>query len=776
MALPFGVSWLCSLLLWVCIGFTTQKGYNTAHGYSLDGDDFGSDESGPRTQTSNMFDSGEPLFTNQESVSPRDEMQALRRHSFISLQGEPENHENNEDFSSVTGLSEDVVQNKPDSEHVPAPPVQKYEHKGAGNQHPFGLLVDKHTQEKPMEGTSFQTVKDFKWFTEKLKSSFFIPGGAFGPHFQTARETLKNEMAANAQNIKGETDMGYRSNYTKEVTAHDDASENEVWSEAMNTAFEQNENGANYQMPGENPSVPDPDDSTESLTYSSVYDNQNSGPGSALYPSHPEHVSGNYGSFDNFGENPDISASYKQNENFQSKNFNLPEQIPSGSYYGDDLYFGGYVTAPPVSLPYSPSQDLSYYSSQRSNIMPLTSKVIQQPKYASHTGGFELGEDFQSEELGRGNSANDLSAPMPRSLNSYAKSLHVNPLRGQYYIQYPLPKRRESPAQPLEAYQPTENKQSKAVNHSPTAHLLVSSGSVSSSSDNIMPKRSSGHVGVQTSSPHDAQPRAFNKKQPVRFHRLFTRKPFSLLQDSSGHGGYLRDQTVDVSPPFNLTAKDREKSNLSQLNQAADTQGPKRMADNSIIIPISSGLDSTQSGISSWARDDVHLNSLTNLAPTSASEKAYSRFFGNDIHGVRNPQGLYSNPLRRGLSAKKALQTSIKPNKEQQTPANVNKEPRIVADLHLKPLSASKVSDSTFSDVFWRNGGHKKRLPSQMGPNRSPPFVKAYVHKSRNDYKRKRLSLSKTHYSPYRLDEYKNNVYRNVKDLKNNKERLKPFK
>ncbi|KAI4826254.1 hypothetical protein KUCAC02_021895 [Chaenocephalus aceratus] len=60
----------------------------------------------------------------------------------------------------------------------------------------------------------------------------------------------------------------------------------------MNTAFEQSENGTNYQMPGENPSVPDPDDSTESLTYSSVYDNQDSGPGSALYPRHPEHVSG----------------------------------------------------------------------------------------------------------------------------------------------------------------------------------------------------------------------------------------------------------------------------------------------------------------------------------------------------------------------------------------------------------------------------------------------------------------------------------------------------
>ncbi|KAF3854683.1 hypothetical protein F7725_022738 [Dissostichus mawsoni] len=99
-------------------------------------------------------------------------------------------------------------------------------------------------------------------------------------------------MASNAQNIKGETDMGYRSNYSKEVTAHDDASENEVWSEAMNTAFEQSEHGPNYQMPGENPSVPDPDESTESLTYSSVYDNQDSGPGSALYPRHQEHVSG----------------------------------------------------------------------------------------------------------------------------------------------------------------------------------------------------------------------------------------------------------------------------------------------------------------------------------------------------------------------------------------------------------------------------------------------------------------------------------------------------
>lgn len=730
--------------------------------------------SGP--QTSDQFHSGAPLNTNHDSVvSPGDKMQAMRHQSFVSPQREPVHHDNNEDASSVTSLSEEMVQSKPDSEHeqdefsvVPsAPSVQKYERESSDYQHPFGLLVKEHTQEKTVEGVSFPTIKDFKRFIETMKSSFLTPGSDLSTYFQTARETMEKEMASNAQNTEGAP--------AREATAHVDASENEVWGEATNTVFEQSKPGANYQMPSENPSAPDPVDSTASLISTSVYDNQDLSSGSALYPrphlAATEHVSSNYGSFDNggiSGENRDIftSAPDVRNEDVQSTSYNLPEQMPSDSSFEGDFSF-------------RPSQDFSYYSSTTSDIAPLNSeKNIQQPQYTSHSkdsftgyqklsGGFELGEDFQSEVLGGGTPANALSAP-----NSYGKSIYVNAPRGQLHIPNYTPKHRERPAPSFQAYQPTVRKESKDINYTPTVHLPAFSGFVSSSSEKLTPQSSSGHVGVQTSSPHDA------KNQLV-----FTVKPPSSLHGSSRHNGYLGDQSVGVTRPSILTAqaKDEEKSDPSEQNLVSATQEPKQMTDN-IPIPISGGLDSTQRGISSRVRD-ASFNSLTNLAPASESvfsrltgNEAMSRNFGNkniisdrfltgDIHGIRNPLGSFST---RGMSlngdyvgATRAglLQTFIQPIKVRRRPANVNKEPSTKSYQPLKLLSASKVSGSHLSGVFWRNGGNTKRLPPQTDPKMSPP-VNAYVMKSRSSYVRSKVSLSKTSYAPYQLDEGKTGKHR----------------
>ncbi|XP_054476796.1 uncharacterized protein LOC129108897 [Anoplopoma fimbria] len=800
MALQFGVSWLCSLLLWGCICFPPQKGYNFAHGYSLNDDDLSSHEGVLGPQTLNQFHSGASLNPNQDSVSPMDEMQAMRHQSFVPFQIESAPYENNEDASFVTSLGEEMEKSKPESEHdvIYSPPVSEYEHKGSGYRHPFGLLVKAHTQERTMEGTSFPTIKDFKRFIESLKRSFLIPGNDMGRHFQTAQETMENEMASNTQNVnvKGQQDTDSESYSAKEGPAHDDSSGNEVWSEAMKTAFEQGEQGAKYQMPSESLSVPDHVDASASLISNSFYDNQDYGPGPALYPRQhlaaKEHVSSNYGSFDSAGisgENPDIFPSPPdvRNEAVKSTSYKLPEQTPSGSF-GDYFSFSGRVTASPVDPPNSPSQDYSDYPSKT----PTSEQnVRQQSKYIfpskdSLTGDrklsdFELGKDFQSQELNRVPPANVLSAPMPPSLNSYGHSVYVSLPRGQLYFQDYQPKQNKRPAKSFQVYQPTVGKQSNNINYTPTAHLPLSTGSVSSSSNNPSSKSSTVPVGVQPRSPHDAN-LAFNRKKPGRSYTMFTVQPSSPFPGSSRHDGYLQDQTVSVSHPSPLTSqtKDEEESDLSRQNVVSATQGSRQKAENT---PISSGLDSTKSGILSLVRlGDANFNSLTNLAPTSAIEKPFSRLvmsrnFGinneiSDIRGARNSLGSFSTPLRRGISlngdyasaTKPGLrQTFIKPTKLLKRPAIMNKEPGNMVYRPPKRLSASKGSAFTLSGVLRRNGGITKRLTPEKGTNISPPSVNAYVVKSRNGYVRSKVSLSKTSYAPYQLDEYKNSGSHNVK-------------
>ncbi|XP_023284062.1 uncharacterized protein LOC111671225 [Seriola lalandi dorsalis] len=706
----------------------------------------------------------------------------MRHQSFVSLQREPVHHENKED---VTSLSEEMVQHKPDSKQeqedflvVPSAP---YEHSSSDYNHPFGLLVKEHTPKKTVEGISFPTIKDFRHFIEAMKSSFLTPGSDLSRHFQTARETMKIELTSGAQNINGESST--RSDSVTEGSAHDDNSKNEVWREPTNTVFEQSEQDANYEKPRESFSFPDPVDFTANLISPSVYDNQDYGPVSALYPRHnfadTDHVLSNYGSLANGGnpgENPDIftNAPEVQNEDVQSTSYMLPEQTTSGSFFGGDFYYSSQVTASPVNPPNSPSQQIGYYLSKTSSVKPITSeKNIQQPTYSSHSGdsftgyqkpsgGFEFGNDFQREELHRVTQADVLSPQKPPSLNSYSKSLYVSAPRGQLYVPDNLPKHRERPAQSVQTYQPTVDKEKKDVNYTPTMHLPVSHGSTNS------------HVGVVASGPHDPQHQVFSGKQPVRSHLVFIMKPSSALHDSSRHDGYLRNQSDSRPSSLNTHAKNEEISDLSKQNLVSAIQEPEQMNDNT-PIPTSSVLDLTQSMISSQVSGSF--NSPTNLAPTSEPKKAFSRLFGNEVmsrnfeirniisdgfpssdtYGASNPLGSFSTQQRQGISlndvfATRAglLQTFLQPTKVQKRPAKVNKEPSNMAYHPPKPLSASKVSGSGLNGVFWRNGGNTKRLPPQTGPNMSPPSVNAYVIKSRNGYVRGKVSLSKTYYTPYR--------------------------
>ncbi|XP_042268623.1 uncharacterized protein LOC121897894 [Thunnus maccoyii] len=771
MALPFGVSWLCTLLLWGCLCFPPQKGYNFAHGYSLNDDEFSSYAGAFGPQTSTQLNSG----ANHDSVSPRDESQDMWHQSFVSLQREPAHHKYNKDVISVNPGEDKLVQSESDSEQpgaAPTPFVQKHEQVTSGYQHPFGLLVKEHTQKKAAKGISFPSIKDFKKFIESMKSSFLTPGSDLSRHFHTARQTMKNEMASGAQNIKGES-----SNSAEEGSAHDDGSENEVWSEPMNSVFEQSEQGANYETPSESLSVPDPVIATAGLISPSVYESQDSGLGSAFYPSPQlaatEHVSSHYGHFSNAGfsrETPEfLTHPPHVHEYVQSKSYNrFPEQIPfSSNSYGEYFSSSSHVTASPLEHPISSAQDLSYYPSKTSSITPLTSEQkIQQPTYTSHskdspTGyqkpsdGFELSGYLQSESLG------EVIPQNPPS--SYGKSLYVRAPRVQHPLSNNIPDQQpthgERPAPSVQRYQPTVGKESKDINFSPSVHLP--SGSVSSSSNILSPPSISGHVGVQASSPHDLLNRVFGRKQLVKSHLMFTVKPSSSPHGSSRHNDYLGDQSVGGPHPsiISTRAKDEEKSDLSEQALVSAIQEPKHMTENT-PIPVSSGLD-------------VSFNSPTNLAPASlVGDKVMSRnfetqnmisyMFPSGIYGTRKPSDLFSTPLRQGISLNEGyvsatradlLQNFIQPTKEQKRPANVNKKLGNVANRPLKPLSTSKVFGSTLSNILWRNDGYRKRPPLPINTDLSPPSVNAYIVKSRNRYVRGKLSLSETRYTPHLLNE-----------------------
>lgn len=672
-------------------------------------------------------------------------------HDFVSLQREPAHHEYNE---SVTSPSEDkLVQSEPNSEESGAAPtlfVQKREQVNSGYQHPFGLLVKEHTQKKAVDDISFPTIKDFKIFIESMKSSFLMPGSDLSRHFQTARQTVKNEIVASgAQNIEGE------SSNSVEGSAHDDSSENEIWSEPMNSVFKQNEQGSNYEMPSESLSEPDQVISTEGLISPSAYESQDSGPGSALYPrlqqAATEYVSNNHGRFSNSvfsGENPDPLTRHPnvQNEDVQSTSYMFPEQtlFSSSSLYGEDSSFRAHVTASPLDPPISPAQHLGY-SSKTSNKTPLTSeKKIQQSKYTSH------------------------SKDAPTS--SYGKSFYVSSPRDPRLLSNnipdQLPTHGERRAPPVQRYQPTVGKESKDINLSPIVHLPVSSGSVSSSSNILSPQSSRGYVGVQASSQHDPEYQVFSRKQPIKSHLVFTAKPSSSPHGSSRRNVYLGDQSVSVPHPSSLysRAKDEEKSDLSEQALVPAIQESKHMTENT-PVPIFIG-------------SDVSFNSVTNLTPSSKSKKSISILVGDEvmsrnfktqnisdmfptgIYGARKSSDLFSSPLREDISLNKGivsatraglLQTFIQPTKEQKRPANVNKKPGNVADESLKLLSTSKMFGSPLNGVQWRDDGYRKRLPLQTGPGMPLPSVNAYIVKSRNSYVRSKASLSKTRYTPHVL-------------------------
>ncbi|XP_037307792.2 uncharacterized protein LOC119196324 [Pungitius pungitius] len=548
MALPFGVSWICNLLFWGCICFPSQKGCSIAHGYYLNENDFSSHVGVPGPQPSNQFNS---LFLNpnQDSANLRDEMQSMRNQRFVSRPREPVRHENHEEASFARSLGDVMANGKPASEqHVPsAPPSSKYEN-DASDPHPLNILVSEHRQAKNMAGPSFLSIKDFKKFTELMKSAFLMPGTDLDRHFQTAQETIRKEMASNAQNmnIKRQHDTGQRS--SAEGAARDDLRGNEAWRAAASTAVER---GANHQMPRESPSVPDTIDPTASPIPPSVHDTRGHGPGSAVPPLHhlaaTENVSRNYGGFDSGGISRDNSdlvtrAPPVRNEAVQSS-AKIPGRIPYGSLVGHDWSLSRHLTAPGVNSQNRPPQDFSHYS------RPTSEKNIRpEPKYTAHSEdstmetqkpshGLELARGLPS----RGTSGQILSAPMRTPLSSHGRVLKVPAPRGRLYSPEDQPEHDPTLATPSPGYRYTGGQPSNDLHHMPTAHLPPATVSVSSSSNNPSP-HSSILFGVQNRSPLDAHNLSFKRKKPVRFYTRFTGQPSSSHGSSKPHGHLRRNE------------------------------------------------------------------------------------------------------------------------------------------------------------------------------------------------------------------------------------------
>lgn len=733
-------------------------GHNFAHGYSV------SSHAGVLDpQSSSQLSSGAPLNNNQVSVGQRDEMQGMRHQN--SPQHEPVHHENNEAASSVVSLSEEM-----DSGHEPVPSpasVKKYDQENSENQHPFNVLVRGHKPRKSVEGVTFATIKDFKQFIETLKRSFLMPGSDVNRHFQTAREVLRKEIAHNAQR---EADAGYRSNSTNAGAALDDASESQAWTEPMNAAFE-SEQGVSYETPSESLSVLDPVDATANLLSNAVYDDP--GPGSALYPAAPEHVTSDYGSlYDSphaLRKGPDVL-----NEVVQSTSYKFPGHTPPGFFAREHFSFPGHVTESPVNTVNHPPPGFTHVSSETSNIMPQRSEWILQPQAEMPHSEEPVTEYREPYAASRGEEVGKKTAAGPSPSKSYGKSVRVSLPRSQLSVPPYLPRHRERPAPSFLFKQPTDGSKSRDLKYTPTFPQPASSGSASSSSGIHSPQSSSDYVEVQTSNPSNAWNQDDNSKQPVSAHRVVNVKH----PDSSSYDGYLRDQIISATHPSPLTGpkEDVVSSDLFDQNPVSSIQEPQQIADNS-LIPISGG--SAQRRIPSPV-DYASLKSLSNLAPTTDSQTAFSRSLENEVtfrnFGTKNmlrfptvdrsgrngldsfilskKRSLLRDVGRVGGTKASPLRFFMQPNKLWKHRVNMKKELGNVDSHPLKLFFTSKAPFSTFSGDLWRrNSGNTKSLLSQTDPRMSSPSANMYSVKSRSGYARRKGSLSKTHYVPYQLDD-----------------------
>lgn len=235
----------------------------------------------------------------------------------------------------------------------------------------------------------------------------------------------------------------------------------------------------------------------------------------------------------------------------------------------------------------------------------------------------------QSDKMGRGISADARSKPF----NSYSRSIQVSAPKRLLNISDYLPKKpRERPTPSFRLHPPTNGKQSKDVNETPTVRLQLSDSSVSSKS-NPLPRSRTSQGDTQSSSPQNSQNEVLIRKQPIGSHYTMNGK------HTNNRDGYLEE--------------------LPPKNPDPTNQEPR--VHNS-LTPNSAGQHSTKTQTYFPVMgDEANFNTIPYFPPTVSSQTAFSRLYGNGV-GSSSFGFKSANPSRsptRGIDATRNMLVSF---------------------------------------------------------------------------------------------------------------------
>ncbi|XP_041650962.1 uncharacterized protein LOC121514743 [Cheilinus undulatus] len=723
MALPFGFHWPCTMLFWICIWFPPQKSYNCAHGYSVENDDFRSHAGVFDPLTSNQIFSGASLNPNHDSESLINEMQT----GIVAPESQQVHHEDNEISSSAVSHGEEMVQSTLDS-------GQETE---AFSTVPASRSVQNFDREDSgsqhpfdllvKEHTQQKATEGVSFSTMRDLKEFIdrMKSSFLKPGSDPRRhfQTARDVIENSLVSNAGNTEGGTP---TSDSAGEEREHENEAWGESRENVFEQSD----YHIPSESFSILDPVDSTSSFMSHGGHENrQGMNDFFQHQPAATQFVS------------KDNERSYNGKDTFlnvlDTHNYDRStslEQIPSDSTFEK----------------YS-SPDFSDYSRKLTPQTP--EKEIQPP---NHTPGSKAASHQTTSD-------DHLPSPKPRALSSYGKSLYISAPRGKLHFPEFKPKHQERPAPTFPAYQPTALQESNYINYITNVHQPAPAGSVSSSSENPSSKMISGRVDTQSNHPY-----------------YISVKPSSFY-----HDGYLEEQRVSITHPSIHPAQVKDED-PSKQNRISAIQESTEMLNNT-LLPLSNGLDSTQSRVLSKV-GYASFNSLANSP--QASETAFSRSVGGEVvsrnkgingknvptfhgHGARRHLSFVPPRQRPGTSLHGGFMSAVRgghkqalmrPSRAWKLPAFAKKGHHSMASQRLHPQSASRVSASTLNGVFWRKSVNTKMLPPQTGLIMSPTSAHTYAVKSKSRYVRGKVSRPKTRYDPYHRNQrrYINRKHGNV--------------
>lgn len=372
-------------------------------------------------------------------------------------------------------------------------------------------------------------------------------------------------------------------------------------------------------------------------------------------------------------------------------------------------------------------QPLSSYAVPRSAAEGFDNSLSSGEKPIFTNGpNMQQERDVQSDKMGRGISANARSKPF----NSYSRSIQVSAPKRLFNISDYLPKKpRERPTPSFRLHPPTNGKQSKNVNETPTARLQLSDSSVSSES-NPLPWSRTSQGDTQSSSPQNSQNEVLNRKQPIGSHYTMNGKR------TNNRDGYLEEL-----PPKNPDPTNQEPRVHNALTpNSAGQHSTKTQTD----FPVMS--------------HDANFNTLPYFPPPVSSQTAFSRLYGNGvvpsnfgfksanpsrfpprgIDATRNMLGSFLNQQRGGFPLNRAsagaihagiLQNFMKHSKFWNHPHSVGQR---FGGMAYQPPGTRFLNDAT-SGGIWPNGGKNSPLFPLRSHGASASPENLLTVKSRSD-------------------------------------------